>query len=134
MKIGNTIKIGVSLACALFIGNAMANQSHALTVATVESTASKDMKETKEYLSDSTITGKVKEKFIQEKLLGKDKISAMGISVKTKKGVVTLSGKVPSKDQEATAVKLAKSVDGVKDVVSKIKVKSSKETKAQKAK
>jgi hyperosmotically inducible protein len=134
MKIGNTIKIGVSLVCALFIGSTMANESQALTVATIKSTASKDMKETKEYLSDSAITGKVKEKFIQEKLFGKDKISAMGISVKTKKGVVTLTGKVPSKDEEATAVKLAKSVDGVKDVVSKIKVKASKDTKTEKTK
>jgi hyperosmotically inducible protein len=153
MKIGNSIKLGVSLICALFISNSMAAQSREFKIATVmgteesskstpkdakstkESTASKDMSATKEYLSDSELTAKVKEKFIQEKLMGKDKISAMGIHVKTKKAVVTLSGKVSSQDEIDTAVKLAKSVDGVKDVVSNIKVKATKkDAKAEKSK
>ncbi len=139
-------KIGLCLISAFLVSNAFAlnGSSHPLKVASVlsssessskevkdtksvkksdESTVSKDVKKTKEYLSDSEITTKVKAKFIEEKLFGKDKISAMGISVKTKKGVVTLSGNVPSQDEIDNVVKLAKSVDGVKDVDSKLKVK-----------
>ncbi len=133
------IKVGLCLVSALLAGNAFAlsGDNHPLKVATVisssssstqdanksEGTVSKDVKETKQYLSDSEITTKVKSKFIEEKLFGKEKISAMGISVKTKKGVVTLSGNVPSQDEIDNVVKLTKSIDGVKDVNSKLKVK-----------
>jgi hyperosmotically inducible protein len=81
---------------------------------------------TKQYFSDSEITAKVKEKFIKEKLFGKEKIAAMGVHVKTKKGVVTLRGTVATQDEADNAVNLAKSVEGIKDVVSKLKVKEAK--------
>ncbi len=92
----------------------------------VKESVSKEVKETKQYLSDTEITAKVKETFIKEKLFGKEEISAMGISVKTTKGVVTLTGKAASQEDADNAVKLAKGVEGVKDVKSKIKVKAAK--------
>ncbi len=133
------VKIILCLASALLVGNAFAlnSASHPLRLAgvlssteskttEVKKSVSEDMKDTKQYLSDSEITTKVKAKFIEEKLFGKDKISAMGISVKTKKGVVTLTGNVPTQDEVDNVVKLTKGVEGVKNVVSKIKVKPAK--------
>lgn len=94
----------------------------------------KESEESKNYLSDAEITAKVKEKFIEEKLFGKEKISAMGIHVKTNKGVVYLRGKVGSQEQADNAVSLAKSVSGVKDVKSLIKVKGSTSSSAKESK
>ncbi|MBS0285844.1 MAG: BON domain-containing protein [Proteobacteria bacterium] len=99
------------------------------TVKKEESAVKKDVKEVKQYLSDSDITAKVKEAFIKEKLFGKEKISAMGVHVKTKKGVVTLSGKVSSQADADNAVKIAKGVEGVHDVKSDLKVKVAKPAK-----
>ncbi|MBS0288872.1 MAG: BON domain-containing protein [Proteobacteria bacterium] len=131
-----TFNIGIMLIGALLLSNqAIAADVKPFTLTAVmgsetdsdkskpESSTKKDVKE---YLSDSEITAKVKEKFIEEKLFGKEKISAMGLHVRTKNGVVTLKGKVANNDEVDTAVKLTKSVEGVKDVVSKIKVKQTK--------
>lgn len=96
------------------------------TESTVKQDVKKDVKEAKQYLSDAELTAKVKETFVKEKLFGKDKFVRMGVRVKTKQGVVTLSGKVTSQEEVDTAVKLAKSVEGVKDVKSDIKIKASK--------
>ncbi|MCS5710610.1 BON domain-containing protein [Candidatus Berkiella aquae] len=86
-----------------------------------ESTTSK----VKSALSDTEITAKVKAKFIEEKLDEKD-IAAFKVHVKTKKGVVYLSGKVTDKEQADNAVKVAKGIEGVKDVKSTIVVKPAK--------
>ncbi|MGD9592117.1 MAG: BON domain-containing protein [Candidatus Berkiella sp.] len=106
--------------------NIAALMSNSASSSEMKQTASKDLKETKQYLSDSEITAKVKETFVKEKLFGKEKISAMGIHVKTNKGIVTLTGKATSLEDAQNAIKLAKSVEGVKDVKSKIKVKTAK--------
>jgi hypothetical protein len=73
--------------------------------------------------SDTAITTNVKAKFVQEKLFGDADISAMSISVETTNGIVHLTGTADNKKQIKNAVKLAKSVDGVKGVVNKVKVK-----------
>lgn len=87
----------------------------------------KDKKETKSTtLSDTEITAKVKAKFIEEKLMDKKDVAAFKVHVKTKKGVVHLSGKVTDKEQADNAVKFAKEVEGVKDVKSTIVVKAAK--------
>ena len=46
----------------------------------------------------------------------------MKIDVDTFKGVVTLSGAVKSKDEEAKAVALARSITGVTDVKSTLQI------------
>lgn len=86
----------------------------------------KDAKEVKTELSDTEITAKVKAKFIEEKLIDKKDVAAFKVHVKTKKGVVHLSGKVTDKEQAENAVKFAKEVEGVKDVKSTITVKPAK--------
>jgi len=148
MKMGNTLKISLCLMSTLFVGNALAveNQQPVLIAAISQDAsdvkqdvkkdtsdavkdAKKDAKEGENYLSDAEITAKVKEKFIAEKLFGKEKISAMGIHVKTNKGVVYLKGKVSTQEQADNAIALAKGVSGVKDVKSSIKIKTSAQKK-----
>ena len=62
---------------------------------------------------DATVTTRVKTAFINDAVIG-----AARIDVDTLKGVVTLSGRVASKDQEARAIELARAVKGVIDVKS----------------
>ena len=69
-------------------------------------------------VADSVITTKVKADLFRE-----PELSAMAIHVETEKGVVMLSGFVDSKADAEKAVRLAKSVEGVTQVKSAIKVK-----------
>jgi len=69
-------------------------------------------------VADSVITTKVKADIFKE-----PELKSMAIHVETEKGVVMLSGFVDSKADAEKAVRLAKSVDGVSQVKSAIKVK-----------
>jgi hyperosmotically inducible periplasmic protein len=62
---------------------------------------------------DATVTTRVKTAFINDTIVGLARID-----VDTVKGVVTLSGRVPTKEQEARAIQLARTVKGVIDVKS----------------
>ena len=73
---------------------------------------------TGEDIDDSAITTKVKAAFV-----GDDMIKSNEISVTTFKGKVQLSGFVDNSDQRSEAVKDAKAVPGVQDVVNNITVK-----------
>lgn len=70
-----------------------------------------------ETIDDATITTRVKTAFINDPTVG-----ALRIDVDTFKGVVTLSGRVKSKDEEAKAIALAKSIRGVIDVRSTLQI------------
>lgn len=65
-------------------------------------------------LSDSKLTGEIKAKFAVDSV-----VEGLDISVKTINGDVTLEGAVSNNDVIATAVKIARSVKGVKSVNSK---------------
>jgi hyperosmotically inducible protein len=80
------------------------------------------VKESKQPMTDSYTTAKVKGAFLREKLFGDKPIEPMSISVETKDGVVYLSGAVENKKIIGNAVKIAKSVKGVKSVNSKLTV------------
>jgi hyperosmotically inducible protein len=66
---------------------------------------------------DATITTQVKTALINAPV---DSIAR--IDVETHQGVVTLSGRVNSKDEEAKAIAIARSVKGVTDVKSTLQV------------
>jgi osmotically-inducible protein OsmY len=66
-----------------------------------------------ETIDDATITTRVK-----TSLLNDPDVGGMRIDVDTFKGVVTLSGRVKSKDEEAKAIAVAKKIGGVADVKS----------------
>jgi hyperosmotically inducible protein len=73
--------------------------------------------ETKGELSNARITSEVKLKFAAD-----DTVKALNIDVDTSNGVVTLNGTVNSRKELDQAVRLAKSVDGVKHVKSNLTI------------
>jgi len=68
--------------------------------------------------TDTRITAEVK-----RKLLADPELSALGISVNTTSGRVTLSGRVASTDLISRAMLLAMETDGVREVTSTLQVK-----------
>jgi hyperosmotically inducible protein len=78
---------------------------------------------TKQYISDTTITTKVK-----AELLANKHISSLSISVATDKGVVTLTGNVNNAMQKKIAAKVASKVKGVKSVQDELMIKTKSTT------
>jgi len=70
-----------------------------------------------ETIDDATITTRVKTAFVNDPIVG-----ALRIDVDTFKGVVTLSGRVKSKEEEAKAIELARKINGVSDVRSTLQI------------
>ncbi|SRR5690606_16614882 len=64
-----------------------------------------------EAVSDTWITSKVKSTFLAD-----DDISGLDIKVETNKGVVSLSGVVPTDAERELAIEKAKTIKGVRDV------------------
>lgn len=83
-------------------------------------------KASKKLVRDTAITAKVKGMYIREKLMGTE-VSPIGVHVETTNGVVYLSGTVDNEIEKTNAVKLAKSVKGVKKVQSRIETTSEEE-------
>lgn len=80
--------------------------------------AGNDGKKAGEYVDDAWITAKVKA------LLLKDEgVKGLDVNVETHKGTVQLSGSVNSPTQIAQAEKVARSVEGVKDVSNSLQLK-----------
>ncbi|MEC4749258.1 BON domain-containing protein [Methylomicrobium sp. Wu6] len=73
---------------------------------------------TGEYLDDSVLTTKVK-----TSILGDSKLKVMQIDVESFKGIVQLSGFVDSQEAAERAVRLARTVKGVKQVNNSLIVK-----------
>jgi len=80
--------------------------------------SSKKSESTGEYLDDSVLTTKVK-----ASILGDSKLKVMQIDVETFKGIVQLSGFVDSQEAAERAVRLARTVRGVKQVNNSLIVK-----------
>jgi len=70
-----------------------------------------------ETIDDATITTRVKTSFVNDPAVG-----AMRIDVDTFKGIVTLSGRVKSKQEEQKAIELARKIRGVVDVKSTLQI------------
>jgi hyperosmotically inducible periplasmic protein len=70
-----------------------------------------------ETVDDATITARVKTALLNDPAVG-----GLRIDVDTFKGVVTLSGSVKTRQEEQTAITLARKVDGVVDVKSTLQV------------
>ena len=74
-------------------------------------------KEVSDTIDDATITTRVKTSFVNDPVVG-----AMRIDVDTFKGVVTLSGRAKSKEDEQKAIELARKIRGVVDVKSTLQI------------
>ena len=70
-----------------------------------------------ETIDDATITTRVK-----TALLNDPQVGGLRIDVDTFKGVVTLSGRVKTKEEETKAIALARKISGVSDVKSTLQV------------
>jgi hyperosmotically inducible protein len=68
-------------------------------------------------IDDATITTRVKTALLNDPAVG-----GLRIDVDTFKGVVTLSGRVKTKEEETQATTLARKVDGVTDVKSTLQI------------
>jgi len=74
-----------------------------------------------EYASDAMITTKVKAAFVADETL-----SALDIAVETTEGTVTLTGTVGTEAEVEQAARVARDVEGVKQVQNDIKVDPAK--------
>ena len=72
---------------------------------------------TGDYMDDTAISTKIKASLVKDQ-----ELKAFDIHVDTDHGVVHLAGNVDSKVQKADAVRIAKTTNGVKDVVNDIVV------------
>jgi hyperosmotically inducible protein len=79
-------------------------------------TSNLQVKKSSQPFTDLVITAKVKGAFIREKLFGVEDITPMSISVETNNGIVYLTGTAETKEQIDNAVKIARSISGVKNV------------------
>jgi osmotically-inducible protein OsmY len=70
-----------------------------------------------DYVDDATITAKIKVGLVKDQAL-----KAFDIGVTTNQGVVDLTGNVKDPVQKADAERIAKDVDGVKDIKNEITV------------
>lgn len=70
------------------------------------------------YVDDATITAKVKAVLIEDQ-----QIQSLSISVTTEKGIVKLSGVVPSAEVGNRALQLASRVQGVRNVQSDLQLR-----------
>jgi osmotically-inducible protein OsmY len=68
-------------------------------------------------IDDAGITTRVKTAFVNDPVIG-----AARIDVETFKGVVTLSGRVKSKEDEQKAIELARKIRGVVEVKSQLQI------------
>ena len=68
-------------------------------------------------IDDATISTRVKTSLLNDPVVG-----SLRIDVDTFKGVVTLSGRVKSKEEEAKAIELARKIGGVTDVKSSLQI------------
>src|SRR2546429_9722195 len=84
---------------------------------TMKEKASETKSKVKRVSKDTSITTKIKAKFAKD-----SDVSAMKIHVKTKNGVVTLSGNAKSDTEKSKAEDLAKEVEGVKSVNNNVKI------------
>ncbi|SFN19141.1 hyperosmotically inducible protein [Izhakiella capsodis] len=111
---GSALLSGTAFSEDTFTGQAKAALSDAGTK--IDSS----MKKVDGYMSDSSITAKVK-----AALLNDSTIKSSDISVNTHQGVVTLEGIVPSQDLAGKTVMVAKGVTGVRSVSDKLRVQDS---------
>ncbi|WP_027794641.1 BON domain-containing protein [Paraburkholderia acidipaludis] len=112
MKHTLTLKTAAGIACMTFALAAAAQTD------TNGSTAPAASSETMgQHVDDATITTKVK-----ADLLAAKNVKSEHIHVKTRKGVVSLTGTVPSAEDRDAAKQVAENVDGVASVKDHLKV------------
>ncbi|WP_345816279.1 BON domain-containing protein [Paraburkholderia sp. PREW-6R] len=109
MKTIQLLKTAGSIACIAFALNATAQTSASAPSASSETIG--------QHVDDGTITTKAK-----ADLLAAKNVKSTHIHVKTRKGVVWLTGSVPSADDKSAAEEVVQNVKGVSSVKNHLKV------------
>ncbi|CAD6517831.1 BON domain-containing protein [Paraburkholderia metrosideri] len=109
MKTIQLLKTAGSIACVAFALNATAQTTTAAPSSSSETIG--------EHVDDGTITTKAK-----ADLLAAKNVKSTHIHVKTRQGVVWLTGSVPSADDKSAAEEVVKDVKGVSSVKNHLKV------------
>ncbi|WP_027798484.1 BON domain-containing protein [Paraburkholderia dilworthii] len=109
MKTIQFLKTAGSIACVAFALNATAQTSASAPSASSETIG--------QHFDDGTITTKVK-----AELLGAKNVKSTHIHVKTRKGVVWLTGSVPSAEDKTAATEVVQGVKGVSSVKNRLKI------------
>ena len=109
MKTIQFLKTAGSIACVAFALNATAQTSASAPSASSETIG--------QHVDDGTITTKVK-----AELLGAKNVKSTHIHVKTRKGVVWLTGSVPSAEDKTAAEEVVQGVKGVSSVKNRLKI------------
>jgi hyperosmotically inducible protein len=109
MKTLHFLKAAGSIACVAFALNAAAQTGASAPSASSETIG--------QHVDDGTITTRVK-----AELLGARNVKSTHIHVKTRKGVVWLTGTVPTSDDKAAAAEVTQNVPGVQSVKNHLKV------------
>ena len=106
-RLGMAVAIAAAVACTAVAPNVFAagddGASSSMSSSTHTSTGAK--------IRDATITTKAK-----AELVGTSGLSAGDIHVKTRHGIVMLTGSVPDEQQRTQAVSVVKQIEGVQDV------------------
>lgn len=109
MKTIQFLKTAGSIACVAFALNATAQTGSAAPSSASESVG--------QHIDDATITTKAK-----ADLLAAKNVKSTHIHVKTLKGVVWLTGSVPSAEDKTAAAEVVQGVDGVSRVKNRLHV------------
>ncbi|KVL43997.1 BON domain-containing protein [Burkholderia territorii] len=113
-RLGMAIAIAAATACTVVAPNAFAAGDDGTT----SSMSSLTHSSTGTKIRDATITTKAK-----AELVGTSGLSAGDIHVKTRHGVVMLTGSVPDDQQRAQAANVVKQIDGVQDVRNQLTIR-----------
>ncbi|WP_175717763.1 BON domain-containing protein [Burkholderia anthina] len=107
-RLGMALAIAAAAAGTVVAPNVFAAGDDA---ASSSSSSSTSHSSTGTKIHDATITTKAK-----AELVGTSGLSAGDIHVKTRRGIVTLTGSVPDEQQRTQATGVVKQIDGVQDV------------------
>ncbi|WP_233344805.1 BON domain-containing protein [Burkholderia cepacia] len=113
-RVGMAIAIVSAAACASIAPNVFAAGDDSAASSSTSSHSTTGRK-----IRDATITTKVK-----AELVGTSGLSSGDIHVKTRHGIVMLTGSVPDEQQRTQAVGVVKQVDGVQDVRDQLTIRA----------
>ncbi|HDR9040627.1 TPA: BON domain-containing protein [Burkholderia vietnamiensis] len=113
-RLGMAIAVAAAAACTVVAPSAFAAGDDAAS----SSASSSSHSSTGTKIHDATITTKAK-----AELVGTSGLSAGDIHVKTRRGVVMLTGSVPDEQRRGQAADVVRKIDGVRDVRNQLTIR-----------
>ncbi|WP_175687228.1 BON domain-containing protein [Burkholderia anthina] len=117
-RLGMAIAIAAAAACTVAAPNVFAAGDDGAASSSSSTSSSMSHSSTGTKIHDATVTTKAK-----AELVGTSGLSAGDIHVKTRRGIVTLTGSVPDEPQRTQAVSVVRQIDGVQDVRNQLTIR-----------